>query len=88
MFDFFKSCIVVVCNNYFRTIINVSLKQQLCCNKFTMYVHMIMLRVHISTAHYGIHLQLVSIMIPIDTISTTTIDALPSSLIDSNVSMK
>jgi hypothetical protein len=27
MFDFFKSYIVVACDNYFKTIINVSLKQ-------------------------------------------------------------
>jgi len=28
MFDFFKSYIVIACGNYFRTIINVPLKQQ------------------------------------------------------------
>jgi hypothetical protein len=32
MFDFLRSFIVVACGNYFRTIINVSLKQQLYCN--------------------------------------------------------
>jgi hypothetical protein len=37
-----------------------------------MYIHVIMPRVHISTTHYGIHLQLVSIMIPINTISMAT----------------
>jgi hypothetical protein len=26
MFDFFKNCIVVACGNYFKTIINLSLK--------------------------------------------------------------
>jgi hypothetical protein len=29
MFDFFKSYIVIACDNYFRTIVNVPLKQQL-----------------------------------------------------------
>jgi len=32
MFDFSRNYIVVTCDNYFKTIINVSLKQQLCCN--------------------------------------------------------
>jgi len=32
MFDFFKSCIEITCDNYIKTIINVPLKQQLCCN--------------------------------------------------------
>jgi hypothetical protein len=27
MFDFFKSCIVVPCGNYFRIVVNVLLKQ-------------------------------------------------------------
>jgi hypothetical protein len=37
-----------------------------------MYIYVIMPRVHISTTHYKTHLQLVLIMIPIDTISLTT----------------
>jgi len=65
MFDFFNNYIVVACDNYFRIFINVSLKQQLCCN----YIYVIMKCVQISTTHYTIHLQLVSIMIPIDIIS-------------------
>jgi hypothetical protein len=68
MFDFFKNYIVVACGNYFKNIINVSLKQQLCCNYYTMYIDVIMPHVHISTTHYGIHLQLIFIMIPINTI--------------------
>jgi hypothetical protein len=56
MFDCFNSCIVISYGNYFRTIVNSSPKQQLCCN--TMYIHVIMPRVHISTTHW-IHLQLV-----------------------------
>jgi hypothetical protein len=32
MFDFFKNCIVVACGNYFKIIVDVSLKQQLCYN--------------------------------------------------------
>jgi hypothetical protein len=32
MFDFIRSCIIVACDNYFRTVVNVPLKQQLCCN--------------------------------------------------------
>jgi len=27
MFDFLRNCIIVACGNYFKTIINVSLKQ-------------------------------------------------------------
>ncbi len=34
MFDFFRSCIVVTCGNYFITIVNVPLKQQLYCNYY------------------------------------------------------
>jgi hypothetical protein len=64
MFDFFKSCIVVACGNYFKTIVNVPFG--------TMYIHAIMPHVHISTTHYGMHLQLVFIMIPINTISLAT----------------
>jgi len=37
-----------------------------------MYTHVIMPHVHISITHYGIHLQLVSITIPIDTINMAT----------------
>ncbi len=59
MFDFFRSNITIACGNYFRTIINVSLKQQLCCNYCTLYIHVIMPCVHISTTHYEIHLQLI-----------------------------
>jgi len=32
MFDFFRSYIVIACDKYFRTIVNVSVKQQLCYN--------------------------------------------------------
>ncbi len=32
MFDFFRGCIVIACNKYFKTIVNVPLKQQLCYN--------------------------------------------------------
>ncbi len=32
MFDFFRNCIWVTCGNYFKIVINVSLKQQLCYN--------------------------------------------------------
>jgi hypothetical protein len=38
----------------------------------TMYIHVIMPHVHISTTHYGIHLQLSFIIILIDTINTIT----------------
>ncbi len=55
MFDFFKSCIVVACDNYFKTIINMSLKQQICYNVHTCDL---VTSSHPNT-HYGIHLQLV-----------------------------
>jgi hypothetical protein len=29
MFDFFRKCIVIACGNYFKTIVNVLLKQQI-----------------------------------------------------------
>jgi hypothetical protein len=32
IFDFFRSCIKVACGNYFRIVVNVPLKQQLCYN--------------------------------------------------------
>jgi hypothetical protein len=51
MFDFFKSCIIVACGNYFRIVVNVPLG--------IMYIHVIVPHVHISTIHYGMHLQLV-----------------------------
>ncbi len=54
IFGFFKS--------YFRTIVNVTLKQQQCCNWCTMYIHAIMPCVHISTTHYGVRLQLVFLL--------------------------
>jgi hypothetical protein len=41
MFDFFKSYIIIACDNYFKIVINVPLKHQLCCNKCIMYVHVI-----------------------------------------------
>jgi hypothetical protein len=53
MFDFFK----ITCGNYLKIIVNVPLKQQLCCNYYTMYIHAIMLHIHISTTNYEIHLQ-------------------------------
>jgi len=37
-----------------------------------MYIHVIMSHAHNSTTHYGIHLQLIFIMIPINMISMTT----------------
>ncbi len=52
MFDFLNNCIVVACDNYFRTVVNVPLKQQLCCNYCTMYIQVIMPCVHIFTTHY------------------------------------
>jgi hypothetical protein len=58
MFDFFTSCIVIACGNYFRTVVNVPLMQTTMLQLGTMYIYMIMPHVHISTPHYGIHLQL------------------------------
>jgi len=36
MFDIFKSCIVIACDNYFRIMVNVPLQQQLCCNYYNL----------------------------------------------------
>jgi hypothetical protein len=73
MFDFLRNYIVVACGNYLRIVVNMRLKQQLCCIYVQMYKHAIMPHVHISITHYGIHLQLVFfIMIPMETISPAT----------------
>jgi hypothetical protein len=52
--------------NYYKCAIKVTTMLQL------MYIHAIMACVHISTTHYGIHLQLVFGYIPIDIISMAT----------------
>jgi hypothetical protein len=59
LFDFFNGCIIIACDKYFRPIVIVPLKPQLCCNICTMYIHVIMPCVHISTTHHIIHLQLI-----------------------------
>jgi hypothetical protein len=32
MFDFMRNWTIVACDDYFKTIVNVPLMQQLCCN--------------------------------------------------------
>jgi hypothetical protein len=65
MSDFLRSCMWQLFYNYCKCAIKVTTMLQLS----TMYIHVIMLRVHIFTNHYGIHLQLFFIMILIDTIN-------------------
>ncbi len=72
MFDFFKSCILLACGNYFKIVVNVSLKQQICYNQCTMYIHAIMPCIHISTTHCKINFQLIFNYNSIDTISMAT----------------
>ncbi len=72
MFDFFKSCIVVTCGNYFRIAINVLLKQQLCYNQVQCAY---MRSCHVFTLSSPIMeyiCNLFFVMIPIDTINLTT----------------
>ncbi len=61
MFDFFRNYIIVTCGNYLKIVVKyvTKAKARTMLQLGTMYIHAIMPCAHISTTHYGIHLQLI-----------------------------